>query len=114
LTAPAAGPGETGVAEAAEVSSEDERRGSTPLPAVLTVPLLGQLLAQLPSLERTELICRWATDDDLGTRLTLARALYIPTPMNGARWVLEHLCHDDDATVRAAAERTLHLRKRPR
>src|SRR5690349_2503800 len=46
------------------------------------------LMAELSPLRRTDLVCRWATDEEPGKRLAVALALESPLEVNGARTAL--------------------------
>ena len=65
---------------------------------------LKAFLCELSPLRRTDLVCRWATDDDARKRLAVASALAWPLEVNGARTALDHLARDPSPDVRAAAE----------
>jgi hypothetical protein len=60
-------------------------------------------LEELPPIDRTELICRWAIDPDPGLRRAIATAIADHLDVVGARAALDHLVRDPVADVRAAA-----------
>jgi hypothetical protein len=78
-------------------------------PALAAV-LLGTALCMAKPLERTPIVCEWATSASLVRRRALARALAHPFMCPGLPTAIEALAEDADAHVRTAAVTAALLR----
>jgi hypothetical protein len=70
---------------------------------------LGQIIELASPMERIEIVCRWVISDDAGERLTIARALSLPTRVFVADLAIGELSRDVSAEVRAAAARAARV-----
>lgn len=70
---------------------------------------LGQMLELASPLQRIEIVCRWSVSEDVRERLTVARALSLPTPVFVADLAIGELSRDPSAEVRAAAARAARV-----
>lgn len=78
-------------------------------PALAAV-LLGTALCTAQPLERTPVVCEWATSSSVVRRRALARALAHPFMCTGLPTAIETLARDPDAHVRNAAAHAALLR----
>ena len=66
---------------------------------------LGQVLELASPMERIEIVCRWTVAESAAERLTVARALSLPTRVFVADLAIGELAQDPNPDVRAAAAR---------
>lgn len=71
---------------------------------------LEALLAQVPLIERVELLCQWVTAAEVARREALARALSTAPTTPITDWVIEELSRDANQKVRLAAMRAAQQR----
>jgi len=66
---------------------------------------LGQVLELASPIERIEIVCRWTVSENPAERLTVARALSLPTQVFVTDLAIGELAQDPNPDVRAAAAR---------
>jgi hypothetical protein len=70
---------------------------------------LGQLIELASPIDRIEIVCRWTIAEDPRKRLTVARALALPTQVFVADLAIRELAGDSNVEVRAAAARAARV-----
>jgi hypothetical protein len=78
-------------------------------PRIAAAGALAQILELASPMQRIEIVCRWVVSDDVRERLTISRALSLPTRVFVADLAIGELSRDESAEVRAAAARAARV-----
>jgi hypothetical protein len=91
--------------EASEGFVSELLEHDAPVLRIAAAAALGRLLELASPMERIEIVCRWAVSEDTAARLTVARALALPTRVFVGDLAIGELARDTNDEVRAAAAR---------